>query len=97
MKKTITLLLFAVLALTGCSSIDSGFITKKSYTAPYQSTEYTCITRDSKTQVCTVQMPRQTHHTATWKFDLKNNDKTGWAYVNEGDYNKYKVGDCWSC
>lgn len=95
--KKIMATLALLIALSGCSSIDSGFISKKSYAAPYSSTEYTCITRDSKTQACTVQMPHQKHHAATYKFDLKQNDKTGWVYVNEGDYNKYQVNDCWAC
>jgi hypothetical protein len=99
MKKimAISLLFTSIFTLSACSPIDSGFITKKSYSAPWQSTEYDCISRDPKTSNCTVQMPRTVHHSASWKFDLKKNDKTGWVSVNEGDYNKYKVGDCWAC
>ena len=96
-KLTAILALLSLFTLSACSSIDSGFITKKSYTAPYTTTDYNCISRDSKTQMCTMKMPIQNHHAATYKFDLKKNDKTGWAYVNEGDYNKFQVGDCWSC
>lgn len=97
MKRTLVLLLLCLMALVGCSSIDSGTITKKVYTAPYETTEYTCISRDTKTQTCKAQMPRQVHHSAAYKFDLKKNDKTGWVFVNEHDYNKYQVGDCWAC
>lgn len=95
MKKIMTILLLvgSLFALSACSSIDSGFIAKKNYSAPYDTTEYTCITRDSKTNMCTVNMPRQVHHAASYKFDLKKNDKTGWVYVNEGDYNSHQVDD----
>lgn len=95
-KLTAILALLSLFALSACSSIDSGFITKKSYTAPYDSSTMECMTRNSA-GICTMKVPQKTHHAATYKFDLKKNDKTGWAYVNEGDYNKFQVGDCWSC
>jgi uncharacterized protein YceK len=98
MKKTLVVAALSALLLTGCSSIDSGVITKKNYTAPYSTTEYDCITRDQKTQTCTVTMPRMVRHSATYKFDLKKGKETGWVHVNEGDYNKFQVGDCYgSC
>jgi uncharacterized protein YceK len=96
MKRKITLLLFCILALVGCSSIDSGTITKKIYSAPYESTSYQCMTRN-KDGICAVNMPVKQYHSASYRFDIKNGDKTGWVYVNEHDYNSRNVGDCWSC
>jgi len=94
MKRKITLLLLCVLALVGCSSIESGAITQKVYTAPYDSFYYQCVSFD-KNGFCTVNMPMTQHNPATYRFDLQQGDKTGWVYVNEHDYNSHKVGDYW--
>lgn len=29
----------------------------------------------------------------SWKLYLRNEDKTGWAYVDEGTWDAYEVGD----
>lgn len=99
MRKTITLLLFCVLALTGCNYTSSGTITQKTYKAPYETveTDYDCVSyRDGK---CTMKVPdhETVQHDAEYLFDLKQGDKTGRVSVTEDDYNKHEVGDCWAC
>lgn len=97
MKKLFAVLLVAGAVLAGCSSISSGYITKKDHREGYYYTTTYCASYDSK-GICTMWMPRQNYVPPTWKFDIQDTGQdgktvTGWVNVNEDTYSKYNVGD----
>lgn len=77
------------LALVGCSPIDSGTITNKTF-EPEHSVHTTQCTLVGKITVCT---PVTRHYDDAWKFDLRKGDETGWVYVTESEYESYDIGD----
>jgi uncharacterized protein YceK len=91
-KKLITLGAIAMLALAGCSAIDSGTITQKDHHDDYYTTTMSCAAY-SKQGFCTLYVPITTHHPESWRFDLTEGDKDGWVYVSEDTYSHYAVGD----
>lgn len=90
-------LTLSTLALAGCGSdIDTGYITKKVYEPQWVETQYTdvCTSRDPKTGSCTnsMRMPHLITHPAEWRLNLKEGNKTGYAYVAQETYDRYLIG-----
>lgn len=97
MKKTlVAAALAATFTLTGCSSINSGTITNKTFTPAHNTTSTMCYAYIKG--MCTVWIPTTTHHNDAYRFDLRKGDKTGWVSVTKDNFDKYSVGECWvSC
>lgn len=84
------LALLAVLA--GCGDgINTGYITKRTYTPAHDDMHFQCAAYDAR-GICTVQMPVWDHYDAEWRFDLREGDKTGWVTVDEKTFGRYDVG-----
>ncbi|MEG2887293.1 MAG: hypothetical protein RR853_09230 [Aurantimicrobium sp.] len=92
-RKMIAVLLIALVAmLASCSAIDRGTITSKSHEeARYIPVSY-CTYRGGD-GVCKSYGIRYDYYPPNWRFDIRNEKETGWAYVDEGTYDKYEVGD----
>jgi hypothetical protein len=90
----------AALALAGCSTIKSGTVTDKDYTAPWvqimpgTSGRQECYGTGT-TRTCTY-IPGTpsypVYHSADWELRLKNSREEGWREVSESEYNRYEVG-----
>lgn len=96
MKKIIAIATIAASAfvMTGCSSINQGRITEKVFTDEREWYESKCVKKnDTGSCVQHKQVKKETEE--TYRFNLRQGDKTGWVYVNENDYNKHNVNDCW--
>ena len=92
MKKTLAAMLLC-LALAGCSSpISSGIITDKTHKEGYYYTTLICGAYSSK-GYCTVYIPIQNYSPPVWRFDIREDEQTGWVRVTEETYNSYEVGD----
>jgi len=97
MRRSVAVLVLAVaLVLTACSSIHSGYVTRKEYHPAYttSTTTNTCYSRDSK-GICTFSMPSTTvnHFPERYTLSLQLDDKTGWVDVSPGEYESYEIGD----
>ena len=102
MKKLLaTAALIAVLVLSACSAISSGYITKKNHTEGYYRYEQYCAvyTYDEDGYGrCSLYGTRPVWVDPTWSFEIQDqNDDyetvTGWVSVDEETYNSYEVGD----
>ena len=85
---TLTALALA-LVLAACSPIDRGTVTGKSHDEALWIPVTSCVP-SGKSTVCTTSMQ---YTPPSWKLYLRNEDKTGWAYVDEGTWDAYEVGD----
>ena len=93
MKKFVAIAIF-ILMLSGCSSISSGYITKKTYEPSYTYSVMVCSVY-IKSQ-CAAYTPIIETEPEHWKFDLKNGDKIGWVYVDKDVYDDMNVGDVYN-
>jgi uncharacterized protein YceK len=94
MKRKLAVALAAVLLLAGCSSISSGYVTKKEY-EPYN-TYSTMLCAAFKKYGFSVYIPMLHYVPEHWRLDLKNHDQTGWVYVDEQTFNAVQVGDVYN-
>lgn len=86
------MVIVAALALSGCSAINAGYITKKEYSPSYTYYVNQCFSYN-KDGLCTMNIPQPRTHPESWSFDLKNGDATGWSYVSESMFDAHEVGD----
>lgn len=70
----------AALLLVGCSSIDRGTITEK-------------VHEPQRTYLCSAKPIIFCNDDEDWRFDIRNEDETGWVYVTEETFNEYDEGD----
>lgn len=96
--------LVAALALSGCSAISSGYITDKVYTEAWVEHVPMCSygmpypgMKDYPTKnspyPCIIAYYQDRENPPTFRFDLSDNEDTGWVYVTEETFNAYEVGD----
>lgn len=95
MKRKLLAIAAAVLLLSGCSSISSGYVTKKAHEPAYTYSQMICSGYSSK-GYCTIWVPIIHNVPDHWRLDLKNGDKTGWVYVSPQTFNDIKVGDVYN-
>ena len=93
MKKILAALVGSVLLLTGCSSIDSGYVYDKIYEEGYYYVAYYQCMSYSSAGYCTIQVPVYQYDDPDWRLNIRNGDETGWVYVSEYTWNTYEVGD----
>lgn len=80
------------MGLIACGSdIDTGYVTKRVYHQPWTEVQAICMQHD-KNGFCTYSIPNNIYHSATYRFDLKEGDKTGWVYVDPDTFARYEVG-----
>ncbi|AWN03592.1 hypothetical protein SEA_MASHLEY_79 [Microbacterium phage Mashley] len=77
------------LALTGCSAINSGTITAKVIEPAHTTISTTCVPV-GKVIVCT---PNTIYDDEDYRFDLRNEDETGYVYVDRTTFDQYDEGD----
>lgn len=93
LRKVIAVSLIAlVILLSACSSIERGTITSKVAEPGMYMTQQSCAGYN-KQGVCTVWVPITTYDDPDWRFDIRNENQTGWVYVTEETFNQYEVGD----
>lgn len=96
MKKIIAIVTIVASAfvMTGCSSINQGRITEKVFTDEREWSENKCIKKNAQNS-CIQYKTVKKETEETYRFNLIKGKETGWVYVNEEDYNKHNVNDCW--
>lgn len=77
------------LALTGCSALSSGEITRKTYEEGHWGSIIICRTTGKVTNC----FPQPVYDDPDWRFELREGEKTGWVHVTEDTFNAYEVGD----
>ncbi len=83
-----------VLALVGCSPLQSGIITAKNHKDAYTYIYYQCYVWSK--YGCTLWMPVTGYVPERWWFDLQDEhepETTGWVDVTHETFDKYEVGD----
>jgi uncharacterized protein YceK len=101
MKKRIIAAVLAVLVLSGCSPISSGYITEKTYEPAYTYITYDCKSYyqdDDGIRYCRYYGPTTHYVPDRWQFDLiqyrdGEDPVTGWVPVDGTVYDQYEVGD----
>lgn len=79
------------LALAACSPIDRGTITEKVVEPESTIITQQCVAyRDG---VCTTWIPQVIHDDEDYRFDLRNEDETGYVYVDRDTFDQYDEGD----
>lgn len=94
MKRKLVAVGAAVLLLAGCSSISSGYVTKKEYEPAYTYSTMQCVAFNK--YGCSAYMPMIHYVPEHFRFDLKNKDKTGWVYVSHETFDAVNVGDVYN-
>lgn len=91
MKKFFVILLLIVFLsfLSGCTSLDEGTVTKKSYMPAYDSTYYTYIRTGNFKHF----VPRHVYYPDSWEVCVKLEDKKDCWQVTEEFYDSVEVGD----
>lgn len=94
MKRKLVIALAAVLMLAGCSPISSGYVTKKTDEQAYSYVTMQCMVFSK--YGCSAYVPIEHYVPEKFKFDLKNQDKTGWVYVGKDTFDHVQVGDVYN-
>jgi len=92
MKKLFALPFVLILLLTGCSSIDQGYITSKDYSPSYMYYRQTCVSYNENGG-CRQYIQQPIYVPENFRFNLEQGEKTGWVNVPEHEYSSYEVGD----
>jgi hypothetical protein len=82
----------AALLLVGCSAIDRGTITAKVIEPATTIVQQVCAGYNAK-GVCSVWVPQVIHDDEDYRFDIRNEDETGFVYVSREAFDEYEVGD----
>lgn len=93
MKRVISVIATAilVLAISACSSIDSGKITSKHSSPGYTYIQQQCIVAPKGG--CSGFVPIIITVPPSWTFELEENKETGWVTVDNKTFDNYEVGD----
>ena len=78
----------AAIVLTGCSPISSGVIVDKVVEPATWTSTPVCA--GSKPMICT---PNTVYDDRDWRLDIKDGDQTGWVYVDQLEFDRWRVGD----
>lgn len=84
----------AVLALlmVGCSAIDAGRVTKKTYSPPSSYTTMQCAGYNAQ-GFCSVYIPVVNYVPEQYTLSLEAGEETGWAYVDRYTFENTQIGD----
>ena len=86
---TIDLSILIVLLCAGCSEVDKGTVTGKTYKAPWTQTNIMLIGK--------VAVPQIIKHPERWVIYIEDGGESGYCYVTPAYYKKVNIGDNLDC